>query len=172
MSFFNDFGKKISSGSQEAIAKAKDFADVAKLNSNISDEERRINANFTEIGKMYFESHKDDFDEMFADQFTSIKECQEKIKDLQRQITAIKGVVKCPNCGAEVAKDSAFCPSCGTAIPKEEPVAEESAEDIPTVEAEVVEPAAETKKCPKCGAELEEGAAFCVNCGEKVEEIA
>lgn len=42
MGFFDDFGKKISSAGQEAIAKTKELADVAKINSSISDEENKI----------------------------------------------------------------------------------------------------------------------------------
>ena len=37
MGFFDDFGKKISSAGQEAIAKTKELADVAKINSSICD---------------------------------------------------------------------------------------------------------------------------------------
>ena len=182
MGFFDDFGKKISDASQGAIAKTKDFADVAKLNSNISDEERRINNAYQQIGKLYFEMHLEDFEDCFKDHFAAINESLGKIQDYRHQITNIKGVVKCPNCGAEVPKDSAFCSSCGTPVPKQEaPV------DVPAAEAEVVSapeaapvetpveeaPAVEApveKKCPSCGATLEDGALFCTNCGTKVEE--
>ena len=174
MGFFDDFGKKISDASQGAIAKTKDFADVAKLNSNISDEERRINNAYQQIGKLYFEMHLEDFEDCFKDHFAAINESLGKIQDYRQQITNIKGVVKCPNCGAEVPKDSAFCSSCGTPVPKQEtPV------DVPAAEAEVVSapeaaPVAEEapveKKCPSCGATLEDGALFCTNCGTKVEE--
>jgi rRNA maturation endonuclease Nob1 len=124
MSFFDDFGKKISSVSQEAIAKTKDFADVTKLNSNISEEERKINSAYSEIGKMYFELHSDDYEECFGTQFLAIKESKEKIKDYEKQIVNIKGVVKCPNCGTEVPKTAAFCASCGSAITQEKPEVE------------------------------------------------
>lgn len=178
MGFFDDFGKKISDASQGAIAKTKDFADVAKLNSNISDEERRINNAYQQIGKLYFEMHLEDFEDCFKDHFAAINESLGKIKDYRQQITNIKGVVKCPNCGAEVPKDSAFCSSCGTPVPKQDvPAAEAevvSAPEAAPVEAPVEEaPAVEApveKKCPSCGATLEDGALFCTNCGTKVEE--
>jgi len=178
MGFFDDFGKKISDASQGAIAKTKDFADVAKLNSNISDEERRINNAYQQIGKLYFEMHLEDFEDCFKDHFAAINESLGKIQDYRQQITNIKGVVKCPNCGAEVPKDSAFCSSCGTPVPKQDvPAAEAevvSAPEAAPVEAPVEEaPAVEApveKKCPSCGATLEDGASFCTNCGTKVEE--
>lgn len=180
MGFFDDFGKKISDASQGAIAKTKDFADVAKLNSNISDEERRINNAYQQIGKLYFEMHLEDFEDCFKDHFAAINESLGKIQDYRQQITNIKGVVKCPNCGAEVPKDSAFCSSCGTPVPKQDAPAAEAevvsapeaapvAEEAPVEEAPAVEAPVE-KKCPSCGATLEDGALFCTNCGTKVEE--
>lgn len=51
MGFFDDFGKKISSAGQEAIAKTKELADIAKINSSISDEENKIKTAYSEIGK-------------------------------------------------------------------------------------------------------------------------
>ena len=39
MSFFDDLGKKLSQAGQTAVQKTKEMADVAKLNSAISDEE-------------------------------------------------------------------------------------------------------------------------------------
>ena len=178
MGFFDDFGKKISDASQGAIAKTKDFADVAKLNSNISDEERRINNAYQQIGKLYFEMHLEDFEDCFKDHFAAINESLGKIQDYRQQITNIKGVVKCPNCGAEVPKDSAFCSSCGTPVPKQDVPAAEAEEvsapeaapvETPVEEAPAVEAPVE-KKCPSCGATLEDGALFCTNCGTKVEE--
>lgn len=156
MGFFDDFSKKISTAGQEAIAKTKDFADVARLNSNISDEENKISSAYSEIGKLYFEIHQNDFEECFESQISAIRESQEKIKEFEQQIVDIKGVVKCPNCGAEVPKTAAFCATCGSTIVRK-PVAEDS--NVTT-----------EKKCPTCGQTIEDGATFCVSCGAKLEE--
>lgn len=155
MSFFDDLGKKISSASQEAIAKTKDFADIAKLNSNISDEERKMNAAYIEIGKTYFENHASDFENCYEAQFTTIKEAKEKIEDLERQIIEIKGVIKCPKCGAEVPKTATVCPICNAEIVNEIKVPCEVVEDI-------------QKKCPECGEVVNEDATFCMKCGAKL----
>lgn len=146
MSFLEGLGKKISSASQEAIAKTKDFADITKLKSNIADEERRINAAYAEIGKAYVETHAEDYEESFAEQIAAIREAKTKIVELEQQIVDIKGVVICPKCGAEVPKDAAFCATCGSAI-KQEPTAvtieteaeETEAEETETEEAETEE---------------------------------
>ena len=171
MSFFNEMGKKISSASQDAISKTKDFADVTKLNASIAEEERKIKAAYAEIGKAYFEAHPDDFEPSLEPQISLIKQCNANISEFKRQITTIKGVGICPNCGAEISKDAAFCSSCGNPVPKEtkEDVVDSQvvSEEIVPTEAEVVE----EKKCPKCGEKIEEGAVFCVNCGAKLDDI-
>lgn len=50
----------------------------------------------------------------------------------------------------------------------EAPVAETIAEEIPAAEAAAQEAAARPNRCPSCGAELEEDAKFCGNCGCRV----
>ena len=74
------------------------------------------------------------------------------------RIVEIKGIVKCPNCGAENSKTAAFCATCGTAMPV--PVTE----PVEVTEQNVVE-----KKCPNCGEVINDGAAFCAKCGTKIE---
>ena len=63
MSFFNNLGQKISDVSQTTIKKTKDLADTAKLNLNISEEERKIDTAYEQIGKWYVEKHREDAEE-------------------------------------------------------------------------------------------------------------
>lgn len=50
--------------------------------------------------------------------------------------------IKCPNCGAEVPKDSRFCPQCGKPLEEVKP------------------------QCPNCGADVPAGSKFCNQCGK------
>lgn len=56
-------------------------------------------------------------------------------------------IIKCKNCGQEIAADSSFCQNCGTKV---------------EVETEA------SKYCTSCGAELPEGTKFCTKCGASV----
>lgn len=152
MSFFNDFGKKISDMGQSAMQKGKEMADVARLNSLISDEERKINNLYTQIGKQYVELHREDPEEAFAEGIAKIKEFEKKIEEYKDNLIAVKNVSKCPQCGAEVPNGSMFCSACGTKMPV--PVA--------------AEPEAAEAHCAKCGAVIAEGSKFCTTCGEPV----
>ncbi|MDA8272683.1 MAG: zinc-ribbon domain-containing protein [Deltaproteobacteria bacterium] len=57
------------------------------------------------------------------------------------------GVIKCPNCGAEVLKGSRFCKECGGEII-------------------INKQGRQNKKCPNCGTENTPDAGFCENCGK------
>ncbi|MBO4563794.1 MAG: zinc ribbon domain-containing protein [Clostridia bacterium] len=156
MAFFDELGKKISNAGQAAIQKTQDLANIAKLNGSISDEEKRINNSYLEIGKLYTSLHGGDFEADFEPLISAIKDAEGKIANFKKQIQEIKGLVVCPNCGAEVSVNVAFCSACGTPIPKEpEPVVEE---------------AVVANTCANCGAVLEEDARFCTACGKPVEK--
>lgn len=112
-SLFNDLGKKISQTSQEAVKKAKELAEIAKLNSSISEEERNINKFLTQMGEKYLELYGDTTEEPFASYCESIRTSKKKIKSLEKEIRFIRNIKTCSNCGADNPNDSVFCSSCG-----------------------------------------------------------
>lgn len=122
MAFFDDLGKKLSQAGQSAVQKTREMADIAKLNSAISDEEKRIDNGYLEIGKLYVSLHDAEHEADFDGLIAAIHESEGKIKDYQQQIKDIKGVVKCEKCGAEVSNNAAFCSSCGAPMPVVKPV--------------------------------------------------
>lgn len=120
MAFFDDLSKKLTQAGQATIQKTKEIADITRINSNISDEEKRINNFYTEIGKLYVSLHSEDFENDFTSMFDGINAAQAKIKELKKELEQIKGVKKCPNCGAEVNNEAVFCSGCGGKMPQEE----------------------------------------------------
>lgn len=147
MAFFEDLGKKISQTSQDAVQKAKDTAEILKLNGMISDEEKKIKAKYIEIGKKYFETYAEACNTCFADMINEIKASQSNIDVYKEQIKQLKGITKCPDCGADLASGDAFCTNCGKKT--------------------AVETAAKIF-CTACGNDVS-NSVFCTNCGKKVE---
>ena len=137
MAFFDRLTKTVTEASQKTLAKTKELADTSRLSVMIAEQERLINNQYLQIGKLYVSIHKDNYEEDFSDMFASIADAEAKISDYRKQIQDIKGVQCCDKCGAEVPNGSAFCSSCGAPMPKE-PVAEPT--DVVTVEP-VAEPA-------------------------------
>lgn len=122
MAFLDELGKKISQAGQSAVQKGKELADIAKINSAVSDEKKKIDSNYREIGKLYFSLHGEDPDVDFAAMIAAIHESKNRIAEYKQQIKDIKGVVCCEKCGAEVSNDAAFCSACGAPMPVVKPV--------------------------------------------------
>ena len=152
MSFFDNIGSKASAAGQAAAEKARNFAEVNRLNGVISDHEKRISRLYFEIGQSYYMRHKDDPEAEELERIAAITDTNEKIAVCREQIKTLKGVEKCPNCGADVQNGSQFCNNCGTRMP---PASMKTAPKTGLT-------------CPTCGTELESDAAFCFNCGTKL----
>ncbi len=198
MAFFDEIGKKITQTSQGVVQKTKDTAETIKLNGMISDEEKRINSFLIEIGKTYFELHKDSFEPAFESMILGIKDSQLKIENYSEQVKRLKGVVRCPHCGGEVPYGAPFCSSCGSQMNLQAnvnntpvnsnvqrcincgvPLAPDTAfctncgtkveaNTQPVVTQQETSAAPATKVCPKCGKEIAANAQFCIGCGSKI----
>lgn len=155
MAFFDELGKKITQTSQGVVQKTKDTAETLKLNGLISDEEKRVNSLFNELGKAYFELHADSNESEFEKLISDIKEAQAKIENYAEQVKKLKGVVSCPNCGGEVAYGAPFCSSCGSKM------------NVQNDQSSAVN--SNVQRCVNCGVPITPGTAFCTNCGTKVE---
>ena len=55
MAFLDDLSKKLTMVGQEAASQTKAFAETTRINAKISDEERQINAYYTQLGRIYFD---------------------------------------------------------------------------------------------------------------------
>lgn len=155
MPFFDDISRKISKGSQSAIQKAKDMADIARINSAISEEEKNIDDIYKQIGKAYVEAHPNDCENGLKEAVNRLKNAQARLDSYRRQVQDLKGVARCPRCGGEVPANAAFCNLCGAPLPK--PV-----QPQPT--------AADLVQCPSCGAMIPKGNRFCTSCGTPIAE--
>ena len=120
MAFWEQMSKKITDASQGAAQQAKNFSEVTKLNGTISEKEKKITQLFHAIGEAYYAQHKDDPAAEQPEKIEEVKALAAEIERCRNEINRIKGIVKCPNCGAEVSAGSAFCNSCGTKMPQEQ----------------------------------------------------
>ena len=154
MAFFDDMGKKLSQATQATAKKAKDLADISRLNGVISDEERIITNSYYQIGKLYVSLHGDNYEDDFETLVSTIKDSEQKIIEARSKIQEIKGVTKCEKCGAEVAMNMAFCSSCGSPMPKNPTTAGEN-----------------LIKCTGCQQMVSKDMRFCTSCGKPMAEI-
>lgn len=193
MAFFDNIGKKISDLGQGAMTKTRDLADSARTSAAISDEERKINSYYSQLGRLYYAKCAGSADGEFLNIVNMIKDSNRRIEELRAENRARKGLVKCPQCGAENAVDSLFCCACGNRMefhaatpsggaenvsgekaagqdivsdekqPDNEPAADETIQEVAAEANEVPV----QRVCSSCGAPLNEGAVFCGSCGTR-----
>ncbi|MCR5266964.1 MAG: zinc ribbon domain-containing protein [Lachnospiraceae bacterium] len=143
MALLDDLGKKINDVGQ----KTKDIADIAKYNSMITEEERKVRELYIQIGRKYTAEYAQSATGEMADWIRGVKEGEAKISEYTEIVRSLKGIAVCPNCGAEVDADKPFCSSCGTKMPE----IEKPDGKIP---------------CPRCGARVPKDSRFCTACGQ------
>lgn len=131
MDFFTRLGETISTTGKDVSQKAKDLTGIAKLNLEIRSKEEFVLRQYTEIGKQYFELHKEDAEPLFAE-ITAINEAMAEMEELESRIADLKGQKKCQVCGAILDSEANFCIKCGA---KCESIFEdeEDSEDVETV---------------------------------------
>lgn len=113
-----------------ALNKAKDVFDVAckktgeavtvqKQKFDISSLKNQCDKDFCKLGKIYFETIKNntEFDnEEISELVNDVKEKQEKIEELKKEILDAKNKRVCPNCNANIDASSVYCNSCGAKV--------------------------------------------------------
>lgn len=152
MAFLDDIGKKIGMAGQTAAQKAMVMTDVARINADIAEEEKKMDNNYLQIGKLYVSLHAEDWEKEFDGMIAAIRESEYRIKGYHERIQSIRGVVRCERCGAEVVNTASFCNSCGAAMPRR----------VQAVSQEHV------RTCSKCGARIDDDNRFCTVCGTPV----
>lgn len=168
MAFLEDIGKKISQTSQGAVQKTKDFTEITKLNGQISQLQKEAEGYYNQLGKAYYELHKEDAEQALAGLTSSIKNTLQQVDQLNEQIQKIKTAKRCVNCGNELGEDTMFCPVCGTKVPEPEPQPVSQAQPAP-----MAQPAAQapSRFCTNCGAAQAADAAFCSECGSPMAPV-
>lgn len=182
MSFWEEFGQRITKESQRALQRTRDLASVVTINADISDSKRKINDLYQELGQLVV---NEAFAGVTADQLQSalsdenadetareikltnwqeiyskvmfIRSEEEVIAINESKIGELKSELRCPDCGKIVAKGMSFCPECGRKLTEPEQEAPEEAAEAPA-EPAAPEEAAEAPAEPAAPAEEAEPA--------------
>ena len=154
MAFFDEMDRKLSQFGQSVSNKSREVSEGMRLSSAIKAEEEKQNNLYREVGKYYFENCAANAEgqlKVLCDQIVASMELTSQYKQQQN---VLKGMVSCPNCGAQISANSGFCNVCGSKIEKQvSPAPQPGAGMI----------------CPKCQKTVEADALFCTFCGNQFE---
>ena len=143
MAFWDELRDKFTQGSQGALQKTRELADVMTMNAEISDSKRKIRELYEELGELLV---KEAFDGMTSEQIRAaleeengddasrrivlgnwkdfyfrvryVRSEEEVIALNESKISELRSDVKCPNCGSRIMKGMSFCPECGAKVVK------------------------------------------------------
>lgn len=124
-SFLEELGKTLADKGKEAADKAREVTEVLQLKAQINSEKNRIKDAYSNIGRLYYEKHKDDEESPYAGEFAVIFECLRRIEKMEEMISKLEGTKTCPECGEKVPKDATFCSRCGRRMNSPVPAEEE-----------------------------------------------
>ena len=111
----NKVKESLVNAGKEVESMAKDASAVAKIKIDIHNKEVFLEKQYALLGKAFYEAHKDeDIEEQVY--FTSIKEAEVELAELNANLLAATGSVECSSCGSKQPQDKAFCADCGNEL--------------------------------------------------------
>ncbi|SCX94498.1 zinc-ribbon domain-containing protein [Lachnospiraceae bacterium XPB1003] len=139
------FGSSVSAFTKGVSEKAKGNAEIMKLRNQISGEERTMNDLMLQLGKRYYELHKNGTAEgECADLVNDILFHENKARDLERQASEVRQATDAVKFTADPGQGADY----GEFKSGNKPEG--------------------NKFCTKCGAPLQPGMIFCTKCGAKI----
>ena len=99
MAFFDKLGNTISAAGKTGLSKAKEIKDTARIALDIQEREGAIRKLYQDLGQAYYHAHKDDENSEYT-QIDEIKAAFEEIGELKATKDGIRGIRRCPECGA------------------------------------------------------------------------
>ena len=97
MSFFDEMKESLVSAGKDVSQKAKEVSGVAKLKLDVKSKEDYVEKQYAELGRTYFDAHRDDEENAENEQFTVIKEALAEIERMKAEILNLQGAAECPN---------------------------------------------------------------------------
>lgn len=115
---FDELTKKAKDMAAVAADKAKDAAELAKVNVAIAGEQREMDKNYRTIGEWFVSEYEGEIPDAVRDVVEAVNASKAKIAELEASkpvreepVEIPEGEKACPICGA--VSDSKFCPQCG-----------------------------------------------------------
>ena len=86
MEFFDKLSESLVSAGKDVSQKAKDVSEIAKLKLDIKSKEDYVQKQYEELGRSYYEKHKDEEECEEAEQFFLIREAVEEIERMKSRV--------------------------------------------------------------------------------------
>ncbi|MEE8827317.1 MAG: zinc-ribbon domain-containing protein [Eubacteriales bacterium] len=118
MAFLESLGESISHAGSAITQRANDFTLQNQLKHSIEQCQQRIDSDYRTLGTMIYMERKHmsqepmNYDQVIRD----IDDTTVYMNGQIAQYDQLRGIVRCPNCGAETAVGTLYCTNCGAPI--------------------------------------------------------
>lgn len=140
------FFDRMRSMAKSAGSRSGEMVEAARISGEINRIEADIEDIQFELGKAYYEAHKEDMNCEFAPFIQRILSCEAEIRERDEKLLARKGLMHCPDCDTVIGMEDEYCSKCGKRLPGPPPVGN-------------------TVACRNCGGEVDRALTFCPQCG-------
>ena len=131
MGLFDEITNTVMNAGQAVGDRVKTAVDVTKASYEVKETEHKLRDAYAELGRRYFQDHREDPGEDFSE----IETLLEKLEEKKDTVDSLKKTQTCPACGSSVSKESVFCPKCGEKMPvSQEAEAADEEKAAPTAE--------------------------------------
>ncbi len=110
---FNQIKSSITSVGKDIGNKAGNVSATAKVKLDIHAKEDYMEKQFAELGRAYYNAHKNEEDIPEKVFFTSIAGAEAEIARLKDELLTLQGAQTCPSCGYKQAQGHTYCEHCG-----------------------------------------------------------
>ncbi|MBE6891683.1 MAG: hypothetical protein E7481_06610 [Ruminococcaceae bacterium] len=115
---------------QMILDKGREYADIAgqkgcelveraRLSLKITEAKAELRKEYIRLGKLAYKAIEKDSDE-YIDEMKRIADCiavdKERVDFLTQELSEIRGMKICANCGGKNMENSKYCNNCGTEI--------------------------------------------------------
>ena len=121
MGFFDDALNKTKEVLDVAYKKTEEVVTTEKQKFDVSTIKSKREKDYAALGKLYFEQIKDseELSEEIKALVSAIKDKNENIERLNKEIQDAKNKRICPECSAAIDKNSVYCSCCGAKLTEE-----------------------------------------------------
>ena len=158
------FSGTVSKTMDKISNKMDETAQGVRLSRELRSRQEQLEASFASLGKEYYKGSAENPPEEMRELFQTIKEQQEQINSLRKDIDVVNNVVACPSCGHRWNAGTKFCAECGNRLPS---IAEDR-EEFDYEMKQKKEKKAGKSFCKYCGAKVEDDDDFCPGCGRSL----
>lgn len=115
MGVFEDAVIKAKGAADYAGKKTGEFVELSKLKISASEVEKKIDFEYTELGKMVYKAAKEHTDctEYVQEKAAAIDALFDEHAELTRKISELRNLKKCPQCSYDNPQEADYCIKCG-----------------------------------------------------------